>query len=322
MKKISLLTVILFLINNSIFSQVSIDQSDIDDGKSIIEAYLSPFGNSLGASLNNGWYNTAKPHKLGGFDITFTINTVIIPNTAREFKLSDFVSSTSNFSSNEEMLPTIFFGETSTSSGEISNKINYNGSMIELPYGYSWKIIPLPMFQAGVGLIKGTEIDLRYIPEQSLLSKINIGLFGLGIKHDLLQWIPLAQTLPFSMSFQAGYTNLKSILELPYGLPIDLNTQATTFNLLVSKKLLMFTGYAGIGYNSSRTTITLPAGNYANQENTIFDIEQITQLSFESKNSLRANIGLRFQITILALQANYTFSDYPAVTIGAGISIR
>ncbi len=315
MKKITLLTVILFLINNSIFSQVSINQSDIADGKSIIEAYLSPFGNSLGSSLNNGWYNTAKPHKLGGFDVTFTINTVIIPNTAREFKLSDCVSPTSNFSSSLETFPTIF-GES------LNENINYNGSNFVLPSGYSWKIIPLPMLQAGIGLIKGTEIDVRYIPEQSLLSKINIGLFGLGIKHDLLQWIPLARTLPFSMSFQAGYTNLKSILELPYGLPIDLNTQATTFNLLVSKKVLMFTGYAGIGYNSSRTTITLPTGNYANQSNTIFDIEEITQFSFESKNSVRANIGLRFQITILALQANYTFSDYPSVTIGAGISIR
>ena len=38
-------------------------QTEIADGKSLIEAYISPLGNSLGAALNNGWYNTAKPHQ-------------------------------------------------------------------------------------------------------------------------------------------------------------------------------------------------------------------------------------------------------------------
>ena len=42
---------------------------------------------SFGAGLNNGWYNTAKPHSLGGFDLTFTLNTVIIPNSAETFNI-------------------------------------------------------------------------------------------------------------------------------------------------------------------------------------------------------------------------------------------
>ena len=50
-----------------------------EDAKSLIEAYISPLGNGLGAALNNGWYNTAKPHNLGGFDITITANIVMIP---------------------------------------------------------------------------------------------------------------------------------------------------------------------------------------------------------------------------------------------------
>ena len=63
------------LIGLSSYSQT---QVSIDDGKSLIEAYVSPLANSLGAALNNGWYNTGKPHKLGGFDITITANVKII----------------------------------------------------------------------------------------------------------------------------------------------------------------------------------------------------------------------------------------------------
>ena len=56
-------------------------------GEKVIEAYFTPMAESFGAGLNNGWYNTAKPHSLGGFDITFTLNTVIIPNSAETFNI-------------------------------------------------------------------------------------------------------------------------------------------------------------------------------------------------------------------------------------------
>ena len=64
MKKILLLSSLIY-ISQITQSQTAVDANDIGAGKSLIEAYFSPFGNALGASLNNGWYNTAKPHKLG-----------------------------------------------------------------------------------------------------------------------------------------------------------------------------------------------------------------------------------------------------------------
>ena len=69
-------------------------QTEIQDGKSLIEAYLSPLGNSLGAALNNGWYNTAKPHHLGGFDVTITANLVLVPADAKTFNISESNGST------------------------------------------------------------------------------------------------------------------------------------------------------------------------------------------------------------------------------------
>ena len=64
----------------------SIIGSDIAQGEKMIEAYFTPMAESFGAGLNNGWYNTGKPHSLGGFDLTFTLNTVIIPNSAKTMK--------------------------------------------------------------------------------------------------------------------------------------------------------------------------------------------------------------------------------------------
>jgi outer membrane protein W len=82
----------------------------------------------------------------------------------------------------------------------------------------------------------------------------------------------------------------------------------------------MFTPYLGVGYNSTKTTFNVD-GNY-NIAGLAIDVSDLTKIDFESNNNFRANIGFRFNIAVLALQANYTFSEYPTATLGAGISLR
>ena len=88
----------------------------------------------------------------------------------------------------------------------------------------------------------------------------------------------------------------------------------------------MFTAYAGLGYNSTKTTFNVNTSSNTNIGYRIagldLDVEDLTSFEFESNNNLRANVGFRFQLAVLALQANYTFSEYPVATVGLGISIR
>ena len=293
---------------------ISFSQNPTEDGKKLIEAYISPLGNSLGAALNNGWYNTAKPHKLGGFDITLTANIVMIPNDAKIFNITE---------SNEN---TFSGGETPTILGSGDGvQVTYAGESSDMPKGLNIPIIPLPMLQGGIGLIKGTELDFRYMPELKIGSAGKVGLFGVGLKHDILQWLPIVDKIPIDLSIQAGYTKLSSEIKLidptaTISPQANLDVSATTVNLILSKKLLMFTPYLGLGYNSTQTTFNVK-GNY-NVAGLAIDVSDLTEIDFGSNNNFRANIGFRFNITVLALQANYTFSEYPTATIGAGISLR
>ena len=289
-------------------------QTEIQDGKSLIEAYISPLGNSLGAALNNGWYNTAKPHHLGGFDVTITANFVLIPTDAETFNISE--SNGSSFSGGNT--PTILGNRNG------GNEATSTYGTITMPGGLDIPLLPVPMLQAGVGLIKNTEIDVRFMPEIKMKG-VSTGLFGVGVKHDILQWLPIVDKIPIDVSFQAGYTKLSSqiMLEDPNTMEnaeATLDVRATTFNILLSKKIVMFTAYAGLGYNSTKTTFNVDGKyNIAGQD---FDVNELTEFEFESNNNLRANVGFRFQIAVLALQANYTFSKYPVATVGLGISIR
>tara|TARA_B100000242_G_scaffold287421_1_gene254236 strand:+ start:3032 stop:3976 length:945 start_codon:yes stop_codon:yes gene_type:complete len=314
MKKLNI--IILILISYvSAFSQQNILQNNLNEGEKLIEAYFTPMAETFGAGLNNAWYNTAKPHSILGFDVTFSLNTVIIPNSAENFMIEDNFNGI--FTSSDEDASTIFGSMSST-------QMNYNpgnnlaSSSFNMPGGLKTPILPLPMIQAGIGVYKKTSLDIRYMPILNVGDNININLYGFGAKHDLLQWIPaVGNVIPMSLSIQAGYTNLNTELKVA-GQEVALNTKATTLNLIASKKVLMLTGYAGIGYSYSNT-------NFSANPN--FDLNGLSfdnelDISFESTKKLRTNLGLRLNIALMTIHADYTFADYPTATIGVGVSLR
>ena len=314
MKKL-LFTLLTCLIGTSSYSQESILSNDITQGEKLIKAYFTPMAESFGSGLNSGWYNTAKPHSLGGFDLTFTLNTVIIPNSAENFKIGDTFENV--FKSDENEASTIFGSSDATKMTYTNNNSGLDIDFI-MPGGLKTPAIPLPMIQAGIGLIKNTAIDIRYMPMLNVGDNINVNLFGVGIKHDLLQWIPgIGDIIPMSLSLQAGHTSLNTELKI-LEQEVSLKTNATTINLVASKKLLMVTGYVGLGYNSATTTFAADAD---------FDLDGLkfdekVEVTFESNNNLRTNIGLRLNMTIVTIQADYTFSEYPTATLGLGVSLR
>jgi hypothetical protein len=318
MKKI-LFTLLAGLIGISSYSQ-SILASDIAQGEKLIEAYFTPMAESFGAGLNNGWYNTAKPHKLGGFDLTFTLNTVLIPSSAKTFNIKDAGGDIFTSTSAETEASTVFGSKEGTEMTYTNSSTGIDAPFT-MPGGFKTPAMPLPMIQAGIGLIKNTAIDVRFMPTWTIgkdEKSVEVKLFGVGIKHDLLQWIPgIGDAIPMSLSLQGGYTTLNTELKIA-GQEVSLNTKATTFNLVASKKLLMVTAYAGVGYNSATTTFAADANFDLNG----VQFDEKVEIAFESNKNLRANVGLRLNITLVTIQADYTFAEYPTATLGLGVSLR
>ena len=81
-----------------------------------------------------------------------------------------------------------------------------------------------PYIQANIGLIKNTELNIRYAPSLDLSSVGNgvipdnilsgtINFWGVGVKHELLQWIPVAKVLPLSLSLYANHSRMSYELD-------------------------------------------------------------------------------------------------------------
>src|SRR5687768_1098968 len=59
------------------------------DANFIVGGYISPFMKALGAGLNNGWYNTAKPHKKFGVDLTISVAAIGVPSSEEFFTVNN-----------------------------------------------------------------------------------------------------------------------------------------------------------------------------------------------------------------------------------------
>ena len=223
------------LANDERFLSITLQVDDINDAQAFLQEYLSPLGNGLGAITNNGWYNSAKPHRFLGFDATFTLSVLNITDENKSFD----PNSITNFSSNNTSTPTILGkGDGAT--------VNYKGEQFKLPNQST--LIPalvLPNFNFGLGVFKKTELNGRFIPNYKynigFFGKGEISMWGLGFKHDLLQWIPIiGNAIPMSLSLQAGHTQLNSGLSI-LDLDVSIDVQATNFNIILSRNILILT---------------------------------------------------------------------------------
>jgi hypothetical protein len=313
----------LFLVCSSLFvSAQNITVSNTSDATNFLGAYISPFAESIGAGLNKGWYNTAKPHKLAGFDVSLSLNLITISDEIASFD----VNSIENFSSASSSTPSIL----GSGKGEIINyqNENVNGQFVMPDQNIEIKAVPIPTLNVGLGLIKGTEINVRYIPtyeyDIGFVGKGSVELYGAGIKHDILQWLPLNKFLPFDLSIQGAFSQFNTSFEVEsqsVRQGVDLDIQASTVNLIFSKKFAMITAYGSVGQNFVSSTLNANT-NFSLGSTSTLNFDFPLEINMPKTSEMQASAGVRLQFAIFTLYANQTFSSYPSTSAGIGISFR
>ena len=125
----------------------------------------------------------------------------------------------------------------------------------------------------------------------------------------------------------AGHTRFNSVLTSKI---IDTSLRATTYNLIFSKKIALLTALVGVGYNSSTTNLDINLGEeesfYLGQRTNLLGIntDDLTNFDFEKHQEFKAQLGLRVQLAILSMSANYasTALSNKSITAGLGLSFR
>ncbi|MEX0981783.1 MAG: DUF6588 family protein [Bacteroidales bacterium] len=364
MKKIKVLAVASVLFVSTLPLQAQLSSLEFlygqtSDARILLENYLRPYANIMGANLNSGWYNTAKPHKLGGFDITATFSIAYAPTSALTYDLDNLGLNASvegatpiapTAAGSMDVRPELVFSK------EVYNPVtdvaeNYELARVTHPDGVGLDFLPLPMAQATIGLFKGTDLTLRYVPELRIGEYGRIGLFGIGGRHSVSQWIPVLNKLKFlNIAVQGGYTkvttaaqlNMEPVAEVPVpNSPnwddqfLNMDISGWTLNLIASQSIPVITVYEGIGYSSSLVdfamlghypinAIVTTEGDDFGKTTYIIEKDPIPEgdMRIENFKNLRLNAGVRIKLALLTIHYDFTRTLYSTHTVGVGISFR
>ncbi|WP_069131766.1 DUF6588 family protein [Rhodohalobacter halophilus] len=331
------------------------------DANLLLQEYLKPFANGFGADLNSGWVNSARPYRTLGFDLRVSAGVAIVPTGDRSFNVDEIDFQNLERVGGPAEAQTAFGEDVPGPEMGVFGTNPLTGLRQEItrftmPEGTGYPYVPAPMIQATVGIVKDTDISLRYMPTVSV-EDINVNMFGVGIKHGLNQWLPGGSVLPVDLSVQLGYTKLTSDYGFevlpeegsdiynPYagnpalwdGQAIELEATGFTGNLLVGKNLPIISVYGGVGFQTSEMTLISP-GSYPvtsfnpdynptssseeTREKIIERIDEPVDLSFSGSNSVHAMAGFRLRLAIFTISGSYTLSNYPVANLGVGLSFR
>ncbi len=342
-------------------------KAGIDDAELLFKGYFEPYGKALGTNLNGGWVNTAKAHQTFGFDITLTVTTSFIPDADQTFDINGL--NLQNLTLNDpaqNMAPTAAGYNSNGPQLDYLATVPSTGNQVlvtsfSTPPGSGYAFLPLPMIKAAIGLPFDFELMGRYMPTMKIIPNkdFEIGQWGIGLKHDLKQYIPFIKRVPvLHLAVMGAYSqlNVSSPLNMqPYGNPYDLTNdlvttipnyfdnqefslqaQGYTGNILASVNLPVVCFYGGLGFSKTSTGIKLKGDypitsidfdtSYASNEFKVLRQEDIhtdpIDIEINSNDGLRYMVGMRVKLALLTLHADYTYADFNVLSAGIGISFR
>ncbi len=312
-------------------------QAGVEDAGLMIQEYLKPVFKGVGYGYTNGWYHTAKPHETFGFDISVSANIAFVPQSELTYTFydADYTNIQLSDPSNSN-LPTILGPYSKEERPELTF---YNDGVEELrataPPGaiamkeeVGFNAVPVPMIQAGIGIIKGTDLIVRFIPSIKLGEKGKLGMFGYGVKHNIAQWIKMLEYAGIDISLLAGFSNLKVTADLSDDNdPVTSNNEGVfkmngfVLQGIVSKEYInIFTIYGGVGYSRAGSSTQI-LGTYPIDA----DFEQLPVDPIDLKyasSSMNLTAGLRIRVVAVSINAAYTLQEYPVLSAGVGFTLR
>ena len=328
MKKIFVLAVSLTsLISSSSFGQIDLDQilkGTKADANYLAEGYLRPVLNSVSSGLNQGWYNTAANHKTLGFDLTVSVSLIYYPTTDLFYKVDNSkLTNLKIINPADNSAPTFIGPKTPLpqydyKSGPSAPFFGPAGIDVKNSIGG----LPLPIANLGIGLPKSIDLKVRFLPTTKIGSGTNVSLFGLGILHDIKQYIPGIKMVPFDLSVFAGYTKFKTDVAFDPARPDQIGKSefsSTTIQALIGKKFSVVTLYGSAGYNFSSGSFKA-TGSYPDSNTGLTLVDPISLTS--SVSGPRVTGGLRLKFAVFTLHADYTLQTYKTLTVGFGIAVR
>jgi len=303
------------------------------DATKLVNAYFDPLYKGLGVGLSDGWTNTAKAKGFLKFEVRVSASAALVPQSARTYDVNTLgLSNIKPAVGASSIGPTAFGNDQDGGRMQIytSNGIPTT-TFFNLPQGVGFHVVPSAQIQATVGLPKNIDISVRAMPKVKLSDDLgSLSMIGVGAKIELLPLLlgKSDKLIPVDIALAGGFTQYKYTLALNINnttnsdQKIDAKFNGVNFDAIVSKKILFFTPFASIGYQTSTTNLKA-LGTYS------FDTGNGTSVSYTDPVSvkqrdidgLRASLGFQLKFGFFKLYGSYTAAKYNLFNAGIGLGI-
>lgn len=313
------------------------------DAGTLMQSYLQPAFEGTIYNLNSGWYRTAKPHRLLGFDITLNATLSSVPSNRKNFtfNVADYENVRLESGASQTELPTAFGGssdevlivskDVDTPLGTQTAEFDFealNGLGDEIGFDQ----VPAAMVQAGIGLPFKTDVTVRFVPKVGSDS-FKSDLFGIGVKHNILQYFPIAKRIPLvDISLFGGYTKLSSqYLPGEEGQSIDMEVTSLTGQLLGSVDLKIVNFFVGLGYSTGTSSLVVNGDYYFQYKdpNTGIALGEPQQIDSEDLPNIENDVtsfmttaGMSLNLAFFKIYGSYTLQEYNSINAGIAFSFR
>jgi hypothetical protein len=295
------------------------------DANILFEAYTAPLGESFTYALNSGWASSAKTHKKLGIDLTIGLASPSVSDAAKSFSINKL--NLEQLTSTASSANTVFGAKGSTTFTYTLPGTSTSQS-VNIPGGLEDKLVmnslPVPYLQAGVGLFFNTDVIVRYLPKfESQGAQVDV--FGVGLKHNLMQYFGLFDKLPLNVSLLGSYTSLNVKYGLSNAYPNQqISAEVNTYMIqaLGSLDFPVISIVGGFGYGKGDAafdmlgdyTISLADGTSKTRSNPLS--------SDKSYTGTHAMIGARANLLFLKIFANYTLQEFNTLNVGVSVNFR
>jgi hypothetical protein len=324
-------------------------KSSPGDATKLVQSFAEPLFKGFGVGLNSGWNNTALTKKFLHFDLRITANGAMVPTTEKTFDVTKIGLSshiTPDASSPTNIAQTI--GGDKNAANPVLRINDDNGAKVSsftMPKAIL-PLIPAPNIQLTIGLFKNTDVTIRTTPTINLGTDAgSVSEIGFGIKHDIIQdFAGKGKIKPFDLALAVNYNKLTYTKTLniqpdagstpaPGQQAADFSTQRinSTFSgvnvqAIISKKLLFFTPFASVSYQTASTDFGV-LGNYPltstapGQSGRYIVVTDPIHINETSISGMRTDFGFQMNLLILRIYAAYSVSagGYNSVNGGIGL---
>jgi len=311
-----------------------------DDAEKLVGAYIEPAMTGLIFGMNNGWYHTAKVHKLFGFDISIGLNASVVPSSSEVFRFAELGLSANTTS-------TSAIGATVAGPNNLEAPVTFSGTVqgqtvsatFLMPGGVQDDLplnaVPTPAVQFGMGFPWKLDAMIRFVPEVGS-DNVKGNLLGIGLKKEITDWFGPMEKTPLHVSLMAGYTTMSvdydiqaesSIAGTGQRAEFDLNSY--TVEAIASLNFPVINIYGGIGYNGGNSDLRM-LGTYQlvydtglpapNDTVTQTEVDPVN-LSFDA-SGFKTTLGVRLSLGFFKIFGSYTLQEFNTFNGGIAFSFR